>query len=161
MSTNRGKAFEDQVKKQWQECFPGTFFMRLYDQVSGYKIVSQNPCDALAFVKGNLWLIECKSHDGSSIDFSAIPQYERLLNYKYFKNVHPGILVWFKQKDKVIWFPIDEAEKIHNSGEKSLGLRHLGKYDIYEIPSEKLRVFMKTDYNKLVEWELNRCNFIN
>lgn len=152
MSTNRGKQFEARFAEDWENCFPKQVIVRLHDQMSGLKQASQNDCDYVCFTNKRLFLVECKSHDGSSISFDAIPQYERLLKYKNKPNVYPGILIWFKQKDKVIWVPIVEAEKIHNSGEKSIGLRHLEDYKLLDIPSIKLRVFMKTDYQKLMDF---------
>ena len=45
MAVNKGKQFEERVKKDWLESFPGSALTRLYDQVSGYKEVSRNICD--------------------------------------------------------------------------------------------------------------------
>lgn len=149
MGVNRGKQFEEKFAENWETCFPGDVIIRLHDQMSGYKVTSQNPCDFICFTHNKLFMIECKSHDGSSIPFEAIPQYERLLRYKNKKDVYPGIIVWFKDKDKVIWIPIEEAEKIYNSGEKSIGLRHMNIYKLLEIPSIKKRVFMQSDYSCL------------
>lgn len=97
-------------------------------------------------------MIECKSHDGASIPFSAMPQYERLLTYKDIKDVHPGFVVWFKEKDTVIWVPIKTAEKIFLEGKKSIQLKMLSDsaYDLYVLPSIKKRVYMDTDYSYLV-----------
>lgn len=147
MASNKGKAFEEAFKENWIQCYPGTWLFRLKDQMNGYKETSQNPCDFLAFTAENkLFMIECKSHEGASISFDAIPQYERLLKYKDKKNVYPGILIWFVDKDKIYWVPIKVAEKIYNSGEKSIGLRHVGKYNLIEVPSVKKRVYMESDY---------------
>ena len=98
-------------------------------------------------------MVECKSHDGASIPFSAIPQYERLLEYKNFENVVPGIIIWFKEKDKLIWVHINVAEKIFNDGNKSIQLKMLNdeKYDLKEIPSVKKRVYLEANYNYLVD----------
>lgn len=46
-------------------------------------------------------MVECKAHAGASIPFSVIPQYSRLLEYKDFINVFPGIVVWLYEKDIV------------------------------------------------------------
>lgn len=147
MALNKGKAFEDRVKDQWMEAFPKKFFIRLYDTTNGY-ININNPCDFIGEVDGKVFLIECKSHKGSSISFSSIPQYERLLQYKHCDNTYPGILLWLIEKDKIVWIPIETAEQIYKSGSKSIGLRHIEDpaYKVYEIPSKKLRVFMYTDY---------------
>ena len=98
-------------------------------------------------------MIECKSHDGASIPFSAIPQYERLLEYKDFENVVPGIVIWFKEKDKIIWVDINTAEKIYNDGNKSIQLKMFTDktYDLKEIPSIKKRVYLEADYSYIVD----------
>lgn len=150
---NQGKQFEEKFRECWRKSFPDTFLFRLNDQVLGYKSVSQNPCDFICFVNKKLFLIECKSHDGSSIPFSVMPQYERLLTYKDLEDVHPGFVIWFKEKDKVIWVPIKTAEKIYNSGKKSIGVKMLEdeQYEFIEIPSFKKRIFMDSDYTILGE----------
>lgn len=157
MSRDLGKKFEDSFKKQWADTFPGTFLYRLPDQMNGYKESSENPADFFCFpVEACFLVVECKSHKGASIPFNAIPQYERLLEYKGRKNTYPGVLVWFYEKDKILWVSIEEAEKMVLDGEKSIGLRMLdqdykNKYNILDIPATKLRVFMKPDYEWLVE----------
>ena len=151
MATNRGKAFEENFKNNWLSCFDNTTLLRLYDITNGFANITY-PCDFIAFEQGKLFLIECKSHDGSSISLDAVPQYQRLLPYKNKKNVHGGILVWFKDKDKIIWFPIEEAEKIVNKGEKSFGLRHLRDYKLLDLEGIKKRVFLTCDYQKLIDF---------
>ena len=150
---NKGKIFEERFKQDWLRCFPNDFLYRLADQVSGFKTTSSNPCDFIAFTHRELFLIECKSHDGASIPFDAIPQYERLLRYKDTEHVHPGFVVWFKEKDKVIWVPISTAEKIYNDGNKSVQLKMLkdNLYELYELPVVKKRVYLEVDYNYLVD----------
>ena len=96
MAINKGKQFEDRFRLDWKRCFPGTLIFRIPDQISGFKQTSQNPCDYFAFKSGKLFMVECKSHEGASISFSAIPQYVRLLQYKDLENVYPGSLIWFR-----------------------------------------------------------------
>lgn len=155
MNNNKGKAFEQKFKEDWKQCFPGTFMYRLKDQLTGYKETSKNPCDYICFVDGKLFLIECKSHKGTSIPFSAISQYERLLEYKNIENVYPGIIIWFIDKDKIIWVPIEEVEKVFNSGVKSISVNLLkeDKYKIIDLPTIKKKVYMKCDYTPLVKGE--------
>lgn len=152
MSINRGKQFEDRFRLDWSNTFPGTFVFRLKDQMTGYKETSGNPCDFLCLPKTQLFMVECKEHKGASIPFSAIPQYERLLRYKDAPNVKPGVVVWFSEKDIVIWVSIQEMEKMVSNGEKSIGIRMLNDtaYNIIQIPSKKLRVLMESDYSILV-----------
>ena len=153
-----GKKFEARFAQDWQRCFPNTLIYRLHDQMSGYKETSQNPCDFLCYPGEIFLMAECKAHAGASIPFSAIPQYERLLKYKGLHKVHPGVVVWFYEKDIVIWVSIEEMEKMVADGEKSIGLRMIDNkkpykkmYNIIRIPSKKLRTFMESDYNFLVE----------
>ena len=152
MAINKGKIFEEKFKQDWSKCFPKTLVFRLVDQVSGFKTTSQNPCDYLCFPGKKLFMIECKSHNGASIPFSVIPQYERLLEYKDYENVVPGIVMWFREKDKIIWGDILTLEKIYNDGNKSIQLKMLNndKYNLKEIPSVKKRVYLEADYTYLV-----------
>jgi hypothetical protein len=67
---------------------------RLKDNMNGYKETSGNPCDFLCFPGENkLFMIECKEHKGASIPFTAIPQYDRLLEYKDCPGVYPGVML--------------------------------------------------------------------
>ena len=153
MGLNKGKIFEDKFKQDWKKCFPKTLVYRLVDQVTGFKTTSQNPCDFLCFPVKKLFMVECKSHDGASISFSVIPQYERLLEYKDFENVVPGIVIWFKEKNKILWADIKTIEKIYNDGNKSIQLKMLTDktYDLKEIPSIKKRVYLEADYSYIVD----------
>lgn len=121
--------------------------------MNGYKEVSGNPCDFLCFPGKYLFMVECKEHKGASISFSVIPQYERLLDYKDIPDVKAGVVVWFSEKDVIIWVPIKEMEKMVNNGEKSIGLRMLKdkSYNITVIPTEKKRVYLDADYKILME----------
>lgn len=157
-NTDIGKKFEDRFKQDYQRCFPGTLLYRLPDQMSGYKETSGNPCDFLAYPGDCILMVECKAHKGVSIPFSAIPQYERMLDYKNLYKTNIGVVVWFYEKDIVVWVSIEEMEKMVLDGEKSIGLRMIDSkkpykkaYNIITIPSKKLRTFMETDYNYLVK----------
>ena len=149
---NRGKQFEKKFQEDWERSIKDSFLLRLPDQMSGYKITSSNLCDFICFAEGKLFLIECKSHNGASIPFTAIPQYHRLIGYKDFENVFPGVIVWFKDKDCVLWLPITTLESEYNKGKKSINFK------IYEdtssgallLPSIKKRVFLDTDYSPLI-----------
>lgn len=153
--SNYGKAFETVFKENWKKCFPNSFIFRLSDQVSGYKTTSQNPCDFICFNLGKLFLIECKVTKENCLNFAKMPQYERLLQYKNIDGVYPGILIWFESKDKIIWCPIKEVEKIKGNNFKSIKYDMAEKklYNLVEIPSVKKRVFMTSDYSVLLNTE--------
>ena len=158
-SQDIGKKFEDRFKKDYQRCFPNTLIYRLPDQQSGYAGGgSTNPCDFICYSGDCVLMVECKAHKGSSIPFTAIPQYERMLSYKGTYKTYPGVIIWFYEKDTVIWVSIEEMEKMVLDGERSIGLRMIDSkkpykraYNIIMIPSEKLRTFMESDYNYLVK----------
>lgn len=154
MATNKGKAWEDKFRQDWRKCFPNTFIFRLKDQMTGYKETSGNPCDFLCF-PGNdeLFLVECKEHKGASIPFTAIPQYDRLLEYQGLPGVQAGVVLWLSEKDRVFWISIDEMEKMVKDGKKSIGLKMFEdkSYNIIEIPSVKKRVYLDSDYTVLID----------
>ena len=120
-SQDIGKKFEDRFKKDYQRCFPNTLIYRLPDQQSGYAGGgSTNPCDFICYSGDCVLMVECKAHKGSSIPFTAIPQYERMLSYKGTYKTYPGVIIWFYEKDTVIWVSIEEMEKMVLDGERSI-----------------------------------------
>jgi hypothetical protein len=158
-SQDIGKKWESKFKTTFEEQFPNTLIYRLPDQQSGYAGGgSQNPCDFLCYPGDCVLMVECKAHAKASIPFTAIPQYDRLLDYKGKYKTFPGVLVWFYEKDIIIWVSIEEMEKMVNDGEKSIGLRMIDEkkpykkqYNIIKIPAVKLRTFMEADLNYLVD----------
>lgn len=159
MAGDFGKKFEDRFRIDYKRCFPNTLIYRLPDQQSGYASGgSSNPCDFFCYPGDCVLMVECKAHKGQSLPFTAIRQYEKLLEYRGLNKVFPGVVVWFYEKDIVIWVSIEEMEKMVLDGEKSIGLRMIDdkkpykkSYNIVTLPSKKLRTFMETDYNYLVE----------
>lgn len=93
MANNIGKKFESKFAECWRKSFPNTFLYRIPDQQSQYYGSSANPCDFIAFVKGNLFLIETKSHKGNTVPWNAFRQYDRLLPFKDLKDVYPGVII--------------------------------------------------------------------
>lgn len=152
-----GKKWEDKFKTTYEKQFPETLIYRLPDQQSGYGgSGGSNPCDFMCYPKTCVLMVECKSHKGASISFNDIRQYDKMLNFKGLYKTYAGVLVWFYEKDTIIWVSIEEMEKMVNDGEKSIGLRMLKdnypkKYRIIEVPATKLRTFMEADLNYLVE----------
>lgn len=50
-----------------------------------------------------------------------------------------------------MYIPISTITKLKQEGEKSVGVRHLSKYNIKTIPTTKLRVFLQGDYSILTK----------
>lgn len=148
MSGNKGKQFENKFRLDFQKTVKNSSVIRLYDNTAGYKNI-KNICDYICYACPNMFLIECKSHKGASIPFSKITQYEDMKRFVNVRGVRCGIVLWLYEQDKVMYIPISTLSKLKNNNEKSVGIRHLNKYNIIEIPSDKKRVFMDSDYSKL------------
>lgn len=146
---SRGKQFESKFKSDWLKSFPDGFLYRLPDQMNGYKTTSKNICDFIGFNLNTLYLTECKTHKGASLPLSNITQYDSLKSKVGIKGVRSGVILWLYEKDKVFYIPIRTITQLKEDGEKSIGLRHVGKYKFIEIPSTKKRVFMDSDYSVL------------
>lgn len=146
---NLGKKFEDNVKKDWVRTFPKSFFIRLPDQQSRYFGQSSNICDYIGFINKKLFLIECKETKETTFNFQAkLSQYDKLLEQKNKDDTYPGVLLWFSAFDKVVWLNICEIEKMRNDGLKSFNIKMIDNcdYNVYVVPSTKLRTFMRCDF---------------
>lgn len=150
MAINKGKQFEERFKKDWLESFPNSTITRLYDNTSGYVAIS-NISDYICYNHPYQFFIECKSHKGASIPFDKITQYDKMKDVVGVKGVRAGIILWLYDKDKVFYIPISTITEMKKDDKKSVGLKAVEEgYNIIEIPSEKLRVFMKSDYSCLM-----------
>lgn len=151
---NAGKKFEARFKLDWKRCFPKEFIYRLPDQMSG-KYGSTNPCDFFAIGNKRFYLIECKAHEGKSINWAQISQVETLINYqKEFPDILAGVVIWFYECDQVIFVSARTCAQMISEGEASIGLRMLKsdykkQYQIIVIPSKKLKVYLESDYTIL------------
>lgn len=119
--------------------------------MSGYKIVSQNVSDYIGFADRKLFLLECKEHKGKSFPFSALTQYEQMLQYIDIPYVYPLVIVWFSECDRVIAVPVKTIKQILADGKKSVNINDFEKYKLYNISSVKKRTFMDSDYSQLVK----------
>ena len=153
MSADYGKAWEQKFKEQFSSQFPNKLLERLYDQVTMYKDVSQNPADYYLFAKKTLTYIECKETGEGTLNFSKFPQLDRMLEKIKFDDVKAYVLIWFRKKQRVIVVSAQEADRIRQAGHKSIALSMLDKmlYNIYEIPSVTKVTYPDCDWSKLIE----------
>ena len=147
MPINRGKQFELKFKEDFSKLQDNTID-RLYDVMNGYKNIKQ-VADFIGYLYPNIFYLEIKSHAGASIPFTNITQYDNLNKKVGIKGVRSGIVLWLYDKDKVYYIPTSTITQMKNDGEKSVGIRHINKYRMIEIPSIKKRVFMDSDYSIL------------
>ena len=160
MSTNRGKGLEDIVKNCIEQ-LGDVYIQRLYDPQGGYSAVA-NPCDHICFKRPQFYMLECKSTHENTLSIYTPPnpknkkygafsnrQWEGMLEATQFGVVAGGI-IWWIEHDVTKFVPIQELEKIRNSGAKSI------RYDL-DIPNsliikgEKKRVYFDYDFTEFFE----------
>lgn len=147
MAKNYGKPFEEQFKKDFLK-LDGSSLDRLYDVMMGYKSIKQ-VSDYIGYIEPNIFYLECKTHAGASLPFDKITQYDSMVKKVGIPGVRSGVILWLYEKDLVLYVPINTVTQLKREGEKSVGVRHLDKYRIIQIPSVKKRVFMDSDYSVL------------
>ena len=149
MSKNRGKEFERKFLEDWTRCFENSFILRLYDPGFGMHGIS-NPCDFICFTHNRLYLIETKTIQGNTFPFSNLSQYDKLLSYSSIDGLVAGVIIWYTERDKVFFVPIQTIKKMKEDGLKSVNVKTaLDSYYVLDIPSVKKRVFMNSDYTIL------------
>lgn len=121
--------------------------------MSGYKVSSRNICDFICFNEGILYLMECKTHAGNTFPLSNLTQYDKLKSKVGIHGVRVGVVIWFYEKDKVVYVPISTVTQLMQDEKKSVNIKYLEtkEYSMYEVPSKKLRTFMQSDYSILQE----------
>lgn len=149
MSKDYGKAFEQKFKEDFLK-LPGSTLDRLYDVTMGYQTVSQ-VSDFIGYIYPNLYYIECKAYAGASFPLAKLTQYPKLIQKAGIEGVRAGVVLWLHEKDVVLYIPVKTIQQLRESGEKSVGLRHLNqsKYKTVVVPSIKRRVFLDSDYTIL------------
>ena len=145
---SRGKEFEKRFADDWRESVPGSLCYSLYDVTMGYKAIA-NAGDFICYKWPCCYIIDCKSKEGNTLPFSDLRQYDLMLTYKGIEGLLVGFIVWFIDHDRVLWIPIETMEKIKLEGLKSFNINKMSHDDYFylEIPSRKLKTYMKSDYS--------------
>lgn len=153
MANNYGKQFEQKFKEDFSK-IEGFSLDRLYDVTNGFKAIKQI-CDYIGYVFPNIFYFEIKSIKGNTFPIGNLTQYDKLKEKVGIKGVRAGAIVWFYEKDKVVYVPCSTFTKLIEDGKKSVNIKMLdeGLYRIIEIPSKKKRVFMDSDYSVLMNLE--------
>jgi recombination protein U len=158
MAVNRGKDFEDEVRKALEK-IDGLYVERLYDPQGGYAGVA-NPCDFICYKRPQFYMLECKStHENTMAIYSPNPkrkygmisntQWEDMLAATQYGAV-AGVICWWIERDVTRFLPIQELEKIRNSGAKSV------RYDAnvpnsLEIAGTKKRIYFDYDFTEFFQ----------
>lgn len=160
MKTNRGKDFEGEVQSAIERQ-GDVSILRLYDPQGGQVGVA-NPCDFIVFKRPQEYWLECKSTHENTLSIYTAPnpknkkygafsnkQWEGMLEATKYKVV-AGAVVWWIEHDVTKFIPIQELERIRNTGAKSI------RYDL-EIPHSlvikgiKKRVYFDYDFTRFFE----------
>lgn len=150
MATNRGKQFEGKFREDFRK-LTGSFVYRLPDQTSG-NLGSRNLCDFICYVYPYLFILEVKSTGGNTFPITNFTQYQTMIQYRGAQGVRMGVVIWYTEKDRVIYVPLTTIEKMKQEGKKSVNIRTIDSegYEFIDIPSVKKRVFMDSDYSVLL-----------
>ena len=154
MPVNYGKEFEKRFEQDWSNSFPDNLILRLYDQMSKYKTVSENPCDYISFINDHVLLLECKETQSSTLNFAKIPQLDRLLKLSSrYKHVLGWVVIWFFKFDRIIMISDTELDRIRFDGHKSVGVELLnsGVYKYIEVPSKKKTRYLTCDFSSILD----------
>lgn len=151
MANNRGKKFEDVVKKAFEQV-DGVSIDRLRDAPKKLKGVD-NPSDFIVYKKPHEIYVECKSHKDNTLPFSCIreEQIRGMSEKAKIEGVKAGIIIWFIDHDLTYWVPIDEVVCWRDMGNKSINIKDIYKFNYIEITGEKKRVYFDYDMNKFLE----------
>jgi penicillin-binding protein-related factor A (putative recombinase) len=148
----KGKQFEIVLREDWKRSIPNSTIDRLYDSVSGYKTIS-NISDFIGYKKPNIFYLEAKTIKGNTFPLQNLSQYDKLLAKAGIEGVRTGVVIWFYERDRVIYVPILTIKKMKEEGKKSVNITTIEEegYRFIEIPSIKKRVFMTSDYSVLMD----------
>lgn len=161
MAKNRGKEFEQKVKTQFVNTVGGGTIDRLYD-VQGGRAGVRNICDFIAYSYPFILYIECKSKKGNTYPLSdllkvnyrvkgAPTQYSMLCEKIGLRGVIAGVLIWFRDHDKVVWVDIRGIKERLELGLKSVNIKEIGNYYTYELYSTTPRIYPLINFKSLLK----------
>ena len=152
---NDGKKFEEDFKKSMDKYNIWNYRLRdssgSWSNSNGSRFTPKNICDYIAYNNGGLYLLELKSHKGSSLPFAAISDYQLkgLSNIDYF-----GIKAYFiiNMRDKRKTYAIEALKiktYIETSDRKSIPISFMDSEGI-EIKGIKKRSRYEYDVEELL-----------
>lgn len=164
MAKNRGKAFEQVVRKAFEQV-PNTSVDRVHDQTTKYR-GSTNICDFIVYRKPYEYYIECKAVHGNILSIHSIPklgkdgklhgfygnitdaQWQGLLEKSKIVGVRAGVICWWVNHDVTKFLSIEDLEQLKTWGFKSVRFDQLcGQL----IPGKKKRVFFEYDMEAFLD----------
>lgn len=149
---NSGKRFEADVKASVPD---NVFYYRFKDGTANFtggtnenvRFQAQNICDCLLYTGHNLYLLELKSHKGTSLPFSAIRknQLDELSKASLHDGVIAGFLIHFADKERAFFCKVDDVMYfMSHEGRKSIPVSWCEMWG-KEIKGRKLKVNYRWD----------------
>ena len=152
---NDGKKFEEDFKKSMDKYNIWSYRLRdssgSWSNNKGSRFTPKNICDYIAYNNGGLYLLELKSHKGSSLPFAAISDYQ----LKGLSSIdYSGIKAYFiiNMRDKGKTYAIEALKiktYIETSGRKSIPISFMDNEGI-EIKGIKRRTRFEYDVGELL-----------
>lgn len=155
-----GKLFERQFKLSCKKD-PELFYYRMKDSPSAWgegensilRFTNDNICDLILFKTPVFFLIELKTHSGSSLPFSCIRknQIDGLIDSSKYEKIVPGIICYFSDKSRCFFLHIQKLKELIDSNtRKSVPIKYFEEHGI-EIPVKKLKVNFLVDVQGFVQ----------
>lgn len=151
---NEGKKFEEDFKKSMDKYNIWNYRLRdssgSWSNNSKSRFTAKNICDYIAYKNGGLYLLELKSHKGSSLPYTAISDYQ----LKGLSDIdYPGIKAYFiiNMRDKEKTYAIEALKiktYIETSGRKSIPISFMDNEGI-EIKGIKRRTRYEYEVSEL------------
>lgn len=139
-----GKKAEKKIEEWLDRPSDGYSFNRLYDQLSGYYLVSRNPCDFICYKYPYMYYIESKEtiHDRFDFDMIQPHQHDSLLEKSKIPGCYGLIIILFTEYKRAFVLHIGDIVALENQNKHSLNIKKLDKWtipykEIRTIPSRK------------------------
>ena len=139
MSESLGKKAEGQIKRWLDRPEDGYSFNRLYDQMTGYYMVSRNPCDFICYKYPYMYYIEAKETEKDRFEFRNITQtqHDELLKKEKIPGCFGIVIILFTSYKRTFIVRMSDIAKLESQKKMSLNILKESKWGIphAEIPT--------------------------
>lgn len=150
-----GKDFEAQVYADLKK-LDNISVDRLKDDTLKFSGV-KNPSDFIVYKKPYEIYLECKSHYGKSIPFTAISQTRDLYEKSQIDGVIAGIIVWYVDLGVTMYIPAQSLAEMRADGWKSINCSKLidSDYEHHLMKGRRKKILFEYDMEDFLEylWE--------
>lgn len=154
-----GKKAEEKIKEWLDHPEQNISYTRLYDQMTGYYMVSRNICDFIIYEYPSIYFLESKATWHDRFDFSMIQPHQKdgMLAKSKIKGSYGLIMVLFATYQKAFIFNIKDIAKLEEKKQMSLNIKKQKDWNIpyCQVPTisnnRKKLLDYKGDLNKLLK----------